>query len=150
MIWDRVYPVFSVWTSLYFLFIFVELERYIKLETLRFSETRLHYSIARHLHNICLNELPLGDILSSIWLVADLVLVLSVNKRLASAFVDFLHGEPQLFFALLDRLDEDFTHRIFKLDLDNALKLFHGSDEFLWDLNVHILLLMMRHLVLPL
>ena len=96
MIWNRVDPVFSVRIRLDLLLILVKLQSDIELEALCLSEPCLHHSVPRHVHDVLLDELFLGIVILYILpeFVTDLHVGVSVNQRLASAFVNFLHGKP--------------------------------------------------------
>lgn len=144
---NRIDPIFSVRVRLYFLPVLVIFKRYVKLEALRLAESRLQDRISGHVHNVVLVELLLGVLLQT---VVNLVIGLSVHEWLARRLENLLHGESELLLALLDGRGEDLAHRVLELDLDDALELLHRLDELIGDLDVHVLLLMMRHLILPL
>lgn len=109
MLWDGIDPVLRHRVRLDLLLVLVVLERDVELEALGLVEACLHDSVAAHLQNVHLDQLSLfsffikfKDRLVKIW-DATHSLMVSLEQGFTCALLDFVHGEADLFLALLDR-----------------------------------------------
>ena len=133
VLWNGINPISSHRISLDLFCIFVIIDCDIKLKALSFPEACLKDCISWHVHQIAFRQFLL-------------FLISIVLKPFLWAFFNLGQGKHDLLLALFNGRLEYFTHRVFKLNLDNALKVAHLSHELLWDLFINIVVYMMSPL----